>query len=363
MEKKILIIIGTIISLIIIAMVTLFIWYNVSIGSPSKNSDEGEKTVIEIASGTNTTGILNILKQNNVIKNELAAKIYITLNDVKNLQAGKYSFSGNETLEEVLKTISTGNIMNETVTITFLEGRNMRYIANVIAENTNNTEKNVYEALEDEKYIQSLIEKYWFLTEDIKDPSIYYPLEGYLYPNTYNLESKDVDVKTIFGKMLDQMEKQLEPFKERIEKHNVSIHKAVTIASIVELEGNNEENRAKIARVIYNRLAKNMPIGSDVTTYYGIKVDMSERDLYAKEINTYNAYNTRGPNMEGKLPIGPIASVSSESIKAALNPAKEDYLYFVADKAGEIYFSSTYEEHLETISTLKNKGLWYEYEE
>ena len=110
-----------------------------------------------------------------------------------------------------------------------------------------------------------------------------------------------------------------------------------------------------------NRLNKNMALGSDVTTYYAIKVDMNERDLYAKEINTYNAYNTRGPNMEGKLPVGPIASVSEESIKATLNPADGDYLYFVSDKNGDIYFSETYEKHQETIATLKKKGLWYEY--
>ena len=135
----------------------------------------------------------------------------------------------------------------------------------------------------------------------------------------------------------------------------------MTVASIVELEGNNAENRAKIARVIYNRLDQNMSLGSDVTTYYAIRVDMGERDLYAKEINTYNAYNTRGPNMEGKLPVGPIASVSEESIVAALNPAQGDFLYFVADKNGDIYFTKTYEEHQEMIATLRKKGLWYEY--
>ena len=65
--------------------------------------------------------------------------------------------------------------------------------------------------------------------------------------------------------------------------------------------------------------------------------------------------------MEGKLPVGPIASVSEESIKATLNPADGDYLYFVSDKNGDIYFSETYEKHQETIATLKKKGLWYEY--
>ena len=105
-----------------------------------------------------------------------------------------------------------------------------------------------------------------------------------------------------------------------------------------------------------------MSIGSDVTTYYGIKVDMSERNLYKSEINTYNPYNTRGPNMEGKLPVGPIAMVSKDAINAVLNPTKTDYLYFVADSNGKIYFSKTYEEHQEIINNLRQQGLWYEYE-
>ena len=162
--------------------------------------------------------------------------------------------------------------------------------------------------------------------------------------------------------MLDKMDKILSKYKNVKTLEQYSIHDILTMASIVELEGNNATNRAKIARVIYNRLASNMSLGSDVTTYYAIKVDISERDLYAKEINTYNAYNTRGPNMEGKLPVGPIACVSEESIKAVLSPASGSYLYFVSDKNGEIYFSNTYEEHQQTIANLRKKGLWYEYD-
>ena len=104
-----------------------------------------------------------------------------------------------------------------------------------------------------------------------------------------------------------------------------------------------------------------MSIGSDVTTYYAARVDMGSRDLYLSEINTYNPYNTRGPEMLGKLPIGPISNVSEQSIKAALYPAKGSYLYFVADKNGKIYFSNTNEEHDKTINSLKKDGLWYEY--
>ena len=362
MRRKGFIILGVIFLIIVIAVISGIIWYNISIKKPNKDESQDIQAVVEIKSGTSTKEILSILEQKGVIKNKLASEIYIGLHERQSLQAGKYLFTGNDDLPEVLNTLATGKVMDETVTITFLEGKNMRYIASTIAENTNNTANDVYQLLENKEYIASIIDKYWFLTNKIQNQSIYYPLEGYLYPDTYSFENKDVTVKEIFEKMLDKMDKILTKYKGTSSVGNYTVHDILTISSIIELEGTNSENRAQIARVIYNRLAANMSLGSDVTTYYGIRVDMGERDLYAKEINTYNAYNTRGPNMEGKLPVGPIASVSEEAIKAALNPTGGNYLYFVADKNGDMYFSDTYDQHQETIALLKKKGLWFEYD-
>ena len=161
--------------------------------------------------------------------------------------------------------------------------------------------------------------------------------------------------------MLDKMGNVLEQYKDEIEKSKYSIHEILTIASIIETESMSSDGRKDVASVIYNRLNTGMAIQSDVTTYYAVKVDMGERDLYQKELDTYNAYNTRGPNMEGKLPIGPVASVSKSSIEAALEPTSTDYLFFVADKNGKVYFSKTSSEHNQIISELRTKGLWFEY--
>ena len=149
--------------------------------------------------------------------------------------------------------------------------------------------------------------------------------------------------------------------KEKIENSKYSIHEILSIASIIEMESSHVEDRKDVASVIYNRLKNGMAIQSDVTTYYAIKVDMGERDLYQKELDTYNPYNTRGPNMEGKLPVGPISSVSKTSIEAAIEPNNTDYLFFVADKTGNVYFSKTASEHNEIIRELRTKGLWFEY--
>ena len=361
MKKKILIGILIFIIIIIIAIACSIFWYHSQI-EPVDLTNSTEIT-IEIESGMSTEQILEKLYENNLINNVFASKVYIKLNEVSGLQAGKYALSPYMSLEEILSIISNGEVIYEEISITFTEGKNMTWIAQKIAEETNNTEEQVYSLLEDEEYIESLIEQYWFLTDTILDDDIYYPLEGYLWPETYNFENVDVSVETIFETLLNQTDEMLTKYSEEITESGGSIHQILTLASVVELEGNDAESRNKIASVFFNRLDNDMTMGSDVTTYYAIQVDVNERDLYDEEINTYNPYNTRGPDMEGKLPVGPIASVSEESLYAVLNPADTDYLYFVSDINGEIYFSSTYEEHQSKIEELQKQGLWYEYEE
>lgn len=360
MKKKILIVLCILIFLIIVIILGGVLWYNNQL-KPVNTSSITEAT-IEIQSGMSTNQILNLLKEEGIIKNVLASKIYIRLNEVTGLQAGKYIIKSDMSLAEVLNQISSGDIIDEQISITFLEGKNIRWIAKKISEETNNTEEQVYEVLKDKEYIQTLINKYWFLTDEILNQNIYYPLEGYLYPETYKFDNTDVSVKEIFNVMLNQTDKVLSNYKYDIEKSGGSVHQILTIASIIELEGNDSTSRKGISSVIYNRLKNNMSIGSDVTTYYAIQVDVGERDLYTSEINQYNPYNTRGPNMEGKLPVGPISTVSEDSIYSALNPGETDYLYFVADMNGKIYFSATYEEHQKIIEDLQKQGLWYEYE-
>ena len=207
----------------------------------------------------------------------------------------------------------------------------------------------------------TLIEKYWFITDEIKNKDIYYPLEGYLFPDTYAIANKDTKPEEIFEKMLDKMESVLEPYKEEIEESKYNVHELLTLASIIETEGTNDNDRKNVASVFYNRLDAGMSLGSDVTTYYSVKEDIGKRDLYQKEIDAYNPYNTRGPNMEGKLPVGPISSVGKASIEAAIEPSKTDYLFFVADKNGKLYFTKTNTEHVQVINELQNSGMWYEY--
>ena len=341
--------------IIILAIATVlvggFLYY--SNGLKAVKPGEGEDIRIKIEEGTGVTGIARLLEENNVIRDQDIMKIYCRLHNVRGLQAGRYKLNNGEDLKTILGHIQNGEIDNETVRITFVEGKNMRYYAKQIAAYTNNTEEDVFNLLKDEEYIDSLIEKYWFLTDEIKDDEIFYPLEGYLLPDTYEFESPDVSVRTIFNIILNYTDKFLSQYKDEEMPNGITIHQMLTFASIAELEGESEEDRAEIVGVFWNRLALKMPLGSDVTTYYAFGVDMGERNLTKKEIYTYSPYNTRHKEMAGKIPIGPICNPSKSAIEAAVHYKETDAYYFVADKNKKIYFTKNNNEHEQKIKDLK----------
>lgn len=361
MKKKTIIILSIILFFIVLIGLAVYgvIWYVNETGPVSSRDSEIKVT---IPNGKSSSEIGGILNASGLIKNWRAYKIYIKMNKINDMKAGDYVLNENMSLSKIVAILEKGpDASQRTVNITFLEGKNMRWIAKTIANNTNNTEDDVYNTLKNEQYLDGLIKKYWFLSDDIKNENIYYSLEGYLFPDTYNFK-KDASVQDIFEVMLNRMEQKLDEYKSQITGLNISVHRLITVASIVELEASNVLDRPDIASVIYNRIKNNMSIGSDVTTYYAIKVDMGERDLKQSELDAYNPYNTRGPNMRGKLPVGPICNPGIDSIKAALNPSTTDYLYFVADKNGKVYFAKTDSEHNSIIQQLKSQGLWYSYE-
>ena len=278
---------------------------------------------------------------------------------MSNVYAAKYYFSPSMNLDEIINTLNEGGYNENEISITFKEGINMRGIAKLIKENTSNSEDDVYKKLKDEKYLNSAIEKYWFLTDDIKNSKIYYSLEGYLFPDTYRFNSKDVTVEEIFNKMLDQMEKELNKYKKQKENSKYSIHELMTLASITQSEGYNEDDFKNIASVFYNRLKTGMALGSCVTSYYGVKKDMTD-ELLQKDIDASNPYNTRGNNPVS-FPVGPISMPGAKALDATLDPIETSYYFFVSDKNSKLYFTKTLNEHERMITKLQNEGLWLEW--
>jgi len=317
------------------------LFYNYGLSPVNNSTDIVE---VEIPAGTSSKNIANILKENKLIRDERIFLIYVKLFKINNMKAGYYDFTQNMGVKEIVKKLEEGSTKNPNeIQLTFKEGITMRSIAKVISENTNNSYESVIEKSNDTNYIDSLIKDYWFITDEIKNNKIYYKLEGYLFPDTYRFENKDVTVEEIFNKMIKEMDKVLSEYKTDIEKNNLSIHKILTLASMVEKEGFNQ--REKLASVFINRINKGMSLGSDVTTRYAFKIDNPEQRLTKIQYNTPNPYNTRvtDGSMNGKLPIGPICTLSKSSIKASINPDKTNYIYFIANiKTQETFFYDNY---------------------
>lgn len=343
-----------------IAVAGCFYTYNYMI---SASNNDGSEVNIYVSEGDTYSTIGSILKEKNIIKNELAYKIYVKLNKPTDLEFGEYSIKNNLSVEDVIKELKKGsNSKAETITVTFYEGKNMRNYVSKISKSFNIDEKEIYNKLSDSSYLDSLIQKYWFLTKSIKSNKIYYSLEGYLFPDTYEFYTS-ASIEDVFEKMLNNTEKKLNSYKEKIEKSKYSIHEIMTLASIVEQEAGNSNDRKGVSGVFYNRLEDGWPLGSDVTTYYQEKIDNFSKDLTNAELDKCGNYNTRSSCLSGKLPVGPICNPGIESIAAAISPKKHNFYYFVADKNGKTYFNKTGDEHSSTVSKLKREGLWIEYED
>ncbi|KAF0219467.1 MAG: hypothetical protein FD174_1927 [Geobacteraceae bacterium] len=171
-------------------------------------------------------------------------------------------------------------------------------------------------------------------------------VEGYLYPCTYDITPKMSEADFI-RQTVEQFEKVCEQkFAPRLKAAGMSRHVVITLASMIEKEAREPSERPLIASVFHNRLKKGMRLQSDPTAVYGVRAfagTVSKQDILRH--TPYNTYLISG------LPPGPIGNPGSQAIEAVLNPAKTDYLYFVAKRDGTHYFSATLEQHNKAVQT------------
>ena len=376
-----------IIGLIIIILLTIIyniVWYNIAL-TPVNKKDNSEQ-IFEIRTGESGVVIAQKLENQKIIRSKKAFKIYVNLNKKNKFKAGTYSLKKSQSLKEIVNIFEEGRTEKQKVSIQIIEGKTIKDLAKIIAQKTINKEEDVYAKLKDTEYLKRISEKYKFIDYNtVISQQLKYSLEGYLFPDTYMYENKYVNVEQIFEKMLDEMNEKLDKYMKNasLKQQILTPHQILTLASIIEKEAgpsqnykqNKEKNklvnngkrtdRQMVAQIFMNRLYRKMSLGSDVTTYYGLGIELSQRDLTKAELNMSNPYNTRGAGMQGKLPIGPIGFISEESIDIATeisnNYIATDELFFVSDKNGKIYTAKTNEEHENIIKRLKDAKLWYEY--
>ncbi len=307
-----------------------------------KGFDDKEIVTFEVQEGVSKIEIVDDLKSAGLVKSKMGTLAYLVLNKDLMLQAGTYTLSRDMGVKKIISKIYKGDVKLDTISITFVEGKNINDYIDLISSKMGISKSDVKAVFESKEFMQKLIEKYDFLTEAILNDNIYYALEGYLFPDTYEF-LENASVEDVITLILDNTKAKLGSIEIN---SDYSIHDILSMASIAELEAVKESDRQTVAQVIYKRLNMGMNLGMDVTTYYAVQKTLGE-ELTINDLNSNNPYNTRNINNTG-LPVGPICNPSLESIKAVLNPSDTDYIYFYANiETHEVFFANTYEEFID----------------
>ena len=294
-----------------------------------------EKVVVEIPNGSGASAIVDILDDAGLVKNRFCAKVNSRIGGYDSLKANTYIFSPSMSFREIMTIINEGTfeyISKESIEVK--DGARLQQVAEAVAEQLPYTADEILAKWSDKEYLNQLIDKYWFLTDAILDKDIMYPLEGYLYADTYFVTTDNSDIESFTEMCLDRMDEVLTERKAAIEASGFSVHELLTLTSIVTKEAT-AEDQAGVAGVFMNRLAQGMSLGSDVTVCYIFQEDRV--DLKVSQLESTNPYNTR--KFAG-LPPGPICQVVADAIDATLNYEKHDYLFFIADEQGIVRYST-----------------------
>jgi UPF0755 protein len=290
----------------------------------------GRETFVELAPGSSTARIGQQLEASGVVRSRYAFEL-VRLWKRGTLRAGEYRFDHPVPAAEVYARIVRGDVFTRTVTIP--EGSNLFDVAGRL-------EQAGFGARED---FLDAAAKQTSLVADL-DPGAK-SLEGYLFPDTYHLARK-----ATAAQICATMVRRFRAVAQQLGlKENV--HEVVTTASLVERESAVDDERPLVASVFKNRLAKGMALMTDPAVIYGLELGGRWRGtIYASDLKRDTAYNTY---LHKGLPPGPIANPGARSLRAAMEPARTDYLYFVAAGAnpqGHSLFSATLDEQNHNVA-------------
>ncbi|OAH56092.1 MULTISPECIES: endolytic transglycosylase MltG [Bacillaceae] len=312
--------------------------------SAAKPADEisEEEVAVSIPLGSSLSSISQKLEESGVVKNATLFKYYVKYIGEGDFQAGEYILSPSMTPEEIIAALKEGKVTGlADGKISIPEGYQLTQIAEIIASATDHDPEDVMKSLNDDAFVKKMIATYpAVVTEAVLNENIRYPLEGYLYPATYEVTPGAQSVEELAEEMVAKTDEVVKSYTDQIKVSGMKIHEFLTIASLVEEEATGKTDRKKIASVFFNRMKRDMPLQTDPTILYA-KGAHQDRVLYKDlEVNSpYNTYQVKG------LTPGPIGNSGRDSMEAVLKPAQTDYLYFLASPAGDVYYSKTLDEH------------------
>ncbi len=309
-------------------------------GRPVDKTSE-DIIVTAIPEGSSTVQIAAVLEQSSLIEKPGVFRVLSRLYGYDGTyKAGTYGFSKSMSMKQMMQMISEGDTISHNFTV--IEGQTVEKIA----KNLDDAGIISYDEFMHEAQYGDF-STYDFLAGNERSM---YRLEGFLYPDTYSFE-EGVDARTVITAMLDRFKEMVTAdIAEQAKAAGYSLRDIVIIASIIEREAGIPDDMPRVSSVIYNRLDKGMALQMDSVISYILqedKVNLTYADIAVE--SDYNPYKNTG------LPPGPICSPGINAIKAAISPAKTDYLYFVVSEKldGSVAFSSDYNQFL------KDKEAYY----
>jgi UPF0755 protein len=318
-------------------------WWQTN-SAPVAAAKAAKVLTVTIPNGTSTQEIGEILAQGGVIRSTKAWQLWHRWQGFQNKtggpQAGTYSLSTGDSLPQVAQKLWTGEVVTKSFTIP--EGWSLRQMAAYFEQ------QGYFSAQDFIAATRSIpVQAHPWLPANLPN------LEGFLYPDTYQLiAGEKVTPPMVVKQMLDRFAQLALPIYQK-KPSGLSLLQWVTLGSIVEKEAVVAQERPLIAGVFTNRLKQGIALGSDPTVEYGLGIQQTkEQPLTLTQVNTPSPYNTY---INPGLPPGPIASPGVASLEATLNPSATDYLYFMARYDGTHIFSKTLGEHESAQDGVRDK--------
>ncbi|MDO8486399.1 MAG: endolytic transglycosylase MltG [Candidatus Staskawiczbacteria bacterium] len=294
------------------------------------NSNSAENIEFLVQKGEGDEEIAVRLKKQGIIKNNYFFNIYAIIfgNDSK-LQAGKYSLSLAMTIPEIIKKFVSGDVIKQKITI--VEGWDIKDIEKYFVDEKISSLEDFREALK-----KDYSGEFSFLKEKPSNVGI----EGYLFPDTYNI-SLGTKADDVVRLMLSNFNKKLnDGLRQQIVSQNKTIFEVITMASIIEKEVKTMDDKKIVSGILWKRLDVGMPLQVDATINYITNKNDSGATIKDTKIDSpYNTYKYKG------LPKGPISNPGMDSILAAIYPTKTKYWYYLSGFDGQTIFSETFAEH------------------
>lgn len=317
---------GTLFLLFVLALAG--IWFFFELKSPYYGATS-EETFVDIPKGAGTNEAAGLLANQGILHASLPFKLYLRYSHLEHrIQAGEYKFSERATPIQIARRLVRGDIYFRSITIP--EGLTAKETISLLAD----------KGLGDLKEMQQALQR----TDWIKDlDSSAQNLEGYLFPETYRFGRKD-NSETILKAMIGQFRTKMgRMLKASPLPSGWNVAQLVTLASLVEKEVKIDQERPLVASALVNRLKNKMPLGCDATIIYAMKLaDVYKGRLGKADLRMESPYNSY---LHRNLPPGPICSPGEDSLRAALNPAKTDYFYYVSRNDGTHQFSKDLRAH------------------